>query len=144
PDKAREIVTGALNTVEAGQFMVIESTAEGQEGAFYRMCQDARELAAAGKPLSALDWKFHFFPWWKNPAYSLEPAGIVIPDELARYFERLEAVGIVLTPGQKAWYARKEKTLDGDMRREYPSTPDEAFEQALEGAYFAQQIAAAI
>ena len=22
------------------------------------------------------------------------------------------------------------------MRREYPSTPDEAFEQALEGAYF--------
>lgn len=28
PDKAREIVTGALNTVEAGQFVVIESTAE--------------------------------------------------------------------------------------------------------------------
>ena len=29
------------------------------------------------------------------------------------------------------------------MRREYPSTPDEAFEQALEGAYFAHQLAAA-
>ena len=29
------------------------------------------------------------------------------------------------------------------MRREYPSTPDEAFEQALEGAYFATQLAAA-
>jgi hypothetical protein len=32
PEKAREIVTGALNTVEAGQFVVIESTAVGQEG----------------------------------------------------------------------------------------------------------------
>ena len=49
PEKAREIVTGALNTVEAGQFIVIESTAEGQEGAFYRMCQEARENAAMGK-----------------------------------------------------------------------------------------------
>jgi hypothetical protein len=29
------------------------------------------------------------------------------------------------------------------MKREYPSTPDEAFEQALEGAYFAHQLAAA-
>src|SRR5215203_4478162 len=29
------------------------------------------------------------------------------------------------------------------MRREYPATPDEAFEQALEGAYFAQDLFAA-
>jgi hypothetical protein len=63
PDKAREIVTGALNTVEAGQFIVIESTAEGQEGAFYRMCQEARTQRAMNKPLTALDWKFHFFAW---------------------------------------------------------------------------------
>ena len=70
PEKAREIVTGALNTVEAGQFIVIESTAEGQEGAFYRMCQEARENASMGKPLSLLDWKFHFFAWWNDKAYS--------------------------------------------------------------------------
>ena len=50
----------------------------------------------------------------------------------------------MLTPTrQKAWYVKKDKTLGGDMRREYPSTPDEAFEQALEGAYFAHQLAAA-
>ncbi len=62
-------MTGALNTVDAGQFIVIESTAEGQDGAFYRMCQQARDQAAAGKPLSPLDYRFHFFPWWKDPAY---------------------------------------------------------------------------
>jgi len=31
--------------------------------------------------------------------------------------------------------------MEGDMRREYPSTPEEAFEQALEGAYFNVQLA---
>jgi hypothetical protein len=143
PDKAREIVTGALNTVEAGQFIVIESTAEGQEGAFYRMCQEARALAAMGKPLSALDWKFHFFAWWQDRAYALDPRGIAIGEEHRRYFEGLEAAGIELTAGQKAWYVKKDRTLEGDMRREYPSTPDEAFEQALEGAYFSHQLAAA-
>ncbi len=29
------------------------------------------------------------------------------------------------------------------MKREYPSTPDEAFEASLEGAYYADQLAAA-
>ena len=38
---------------------------------------------------------------------------------------------------------KKDRTLEGDMRREYPSTPDEAFEQAMEGAYFATQLARA-
>ena len=81
PEKAREIVTGALNTVEAGQFIVIESTAEGQEGAFYRMCEQARELAASGKTLSSLDLKFHFFPWWKEPAYALPGDPVAIGED---------------------------------------------------------------
>src|SRR5262245_32973453 len=142
PDKAREIVTGALNTVEAGQFIVIESTAEGQEGPFYRMCQEARALSEMGKPLTPLDMKFHFFPWWKDPAYALT-SRVTISEDHERYFEQLEAAGIKLTEGQKAWYVKKDHTLEGDMKREYPSTPDEAFEQALEGAYFAHQLAAA-
>jgi hypothetical protein len=143
PDKAREIVTGALNTVEASQFIVIESTAEGQDGAFYRMCQEARELSASGKPVSQLDWKFHFFPWWKEPAYALPGDPVPIGDEYQRYFEKLEGEGIGLTDGQRAWYVKKDRTMEADMRREYPSTADEAFEQALEGAYFSTQLAIA-
>src|SRR5688500_1530060 len=143
PDKAREIVTGALNTVEANQFIVIESTAEGQDGAFYRLCQEARERAASGKPVSELDWRFHFFPWWREPAYALPRDPVPIGEEYQRYFEKLEAEGIGLTQGQKAWYVKKDRTMEADMRREYPSTPDEAFEQALEGAYFSTQLAIA-
>src|SRR5665213_40546 len=35
PDKAEEIITGSLNTVAPGQYIFIESTAEGREGHFY-------------------------------------------------------------------------------------------------------------
>jgi hypothetical protein len=48
-----------------------------------------------------------------------------------------------LSLAQKRWWARKAETLGGDMKREYPATPDKAFEQALEGAYFAHDLFAA-
>jgi hypothetical protein len=96
PDKAREIVTGALNTVAAGQFIVIESTAEGQEGAFYEMAQRARERALSGVALTPLDYKFHFFPWWQDQAYHLNDAAVVIGAEDERYFSGLEESGVKL------------------------------------------------
>lgn len=65
---------------------------------------------------------------------------MVIPDRLAKYFDDLAAKhGIVTNPGQRAWYAAKEKTLGDDMKREYPSIPAEAFQQTIEGAYYAKQ-----
>lgn len=144
PEKAREVVTGSLNTVATGQFVVIESTAEGQDGAFYRMCQEARANREAGRELTDLDYRFHFFPWWQDKAYALaDDAPVILTDDDNRYFEQLAANGITLSPGQKKWYVKKEATNEGDMRREYPSTPDEAFEQALEGAYFSLQLATA-
>src|SRR5215213_1968599 len=97
PEKAREIVTGALNTVEAGQFVVIESTAEGQEGAFFEMTQRARSRAASGVPTTALDYRFHFFPWWEERAYALDDAAVGIGQEETRYFDELEASGITLS-----------------------------------------------
>ena len=63
-----------------------------------------------------------------------------LPDRLITYFEKLQAkYGITLTDEQKSWYYSKEKTLGDDMKREYPSIPSEAFEQSIEGAYYAQQ-----
>lgn len=144
PEKAREVRTGALNTVQAGQVIFIESTAEGQEGHFYELCQEAEAAKDRGAKLSELDFRFHFFPWWKEPGYSIEPQGIVIPAELQRYFEKLELeYGIPLTSGQKAWYAKKAGNQLDDMKREYPSTSAEAFEASIEGAYYSQQMAVA-
>jgi len=144
-DKAREIRTGALNTVHPGQLVFIESTAEGREGDFFDMTQKARRFAQERRRLTRMDYRFHFYPWWRHPNYSLtenEIEDVPIDPETKHYFESLEPkIGRELTPGQKAWYAKKLDEQKGDMRREYPSTPDEAFEQSIEGAYYVKQMA---
>lgn len=144
PEKAREIVTGALNTIQAGQVAWIESTAEGQEGRFFDICQDAQAKDRIGTKLTPLDFKFHFRPWWKAPEYAIDPEGVAIPAHHQRYFERLEKEhGIKTTPAQRAWYVKKAATQLDDMKREYPSTPEEAFEASVEGAIFGAQMEAA-
>jgi hypothetical protein len=144
PEKAREVRTGALNTVQAGQVVFIESTAEGQEGHFFEVCQTAQTKARTGAKLTPLDFKFHFYSWHQHPEYWIDPDGVVISDELAKYFSKLETTeGITLNAGQKAWYAKKAENQLSDMKREFPSTAKEAFEASIEGAYYADQIATA-
>ena len=140
PEKAQEVKTGALNTVHAGQIAFIESTAEGQEGHFFDICKEAQSLQRRGVRLGPLDWKFHFFPWWRDTRYRLaEPAPI--SQELREYFAALQAAGIDLSDQQKWWYASKLRQQGDDMKREYPSTPDEAFAASIEGAYYGREMA---
>lgn len=142
PHKAREIVTGAFEAVATDCFVTIESTAEGRSGYFFEYSQSAEKQQMSGVPLGLLDWKFFFFSWWKNKDYWLDPVGVVIPQRLTDYFNELAAKhGIVTNDGQRAWYAAKEKSLGDDMKREYPSLPAEAFQQSIEGAYYAKQFA---
>lgn len=139
PEKAKEIVTGAFEAVAAGSVITIESTAEGKEGYFYDYCKEAKKSKELGRELSLLDFRFHFFSWCERPEYSIDGD---ISSSLDGYFSALESKhGIPLTDGQKAWYSAKWKALGDDMKREYPSTPEEAFEQSIEGAYYAQQFA---
>lgn len=72
PMKADEIVAGALNTVQAGQFITIESTAEGREGHFYNMVKRCQDREIQGIPLTPLDFKLFFLPWYRHPEYMLE------------------------------------------------------------------------
>lgn len=141
PHKAQEIVTGAFEAVGLGNQITLESTAEGREGYFYSYCESARQIQEQSRTPTEMDFQFHFFPWWQEPAYTLDPKGIVIPQRLNEYFEQLEQKhGIPTTDGQRAWYAKKSEVLQDDMQREYPSTPDEAFAQNVEGAYFSTQM----
>lgn len=48
-----------------------------------------------------------------------------------------------MDPGQRAWYAKRALTQGDDMKREYPSTTDEAFEASNEGLYYGRQISEA-
>lgn len=139
PEKAKEIVTGAFEAVAVGNQITIESTAEGKEGYFFNYCSEAKKIVDSGRKPSVLEFAFHFYPWWTRCEYSI--AGR-IANALLDYFIELEQKhGITLTDGQKAWYSAKWRTLGDDMKREYPSTPEEAFSQSVEGAYYAKQFA---
>jgi hypothetical protein len=142
--KANEIMSGALNTVQSGQFCCIESTARGREGAFYDMCKRAMDKQIAGENLTPMDWKFWFFPWWKHPEYILPSSGVLITKEDKEYFDDLESqVGIKITDDQRAWYIKKAETQMDYMTREFPSTAEEAFTSANEGLYWGMQMAKA-
>jgi hypothetical protein len=144
PSKAKEIVTGAFNAVEAGQFIAVESTAEGQGGYFHDMVMEAKRDGEAKKALTPLDFKLHFFPWWQEANYTMadhDAANVVLTDAQEKYFDELSnKFGIDLTEGQEAWYVKKLATQKEAMKREYPATVEEAFEASIEGAYLSEQM----
>lgn len=139
PEKAREVVSGALNTLAVGTKCIIESTAEGKEGYFYDMCQDAFKAQREGKHLSPLDFKPFFFPWWKEPSYTIG-VPVEISPELKEYFAKLYLDGIKLSDPQKWWYAKKYSIQRDDMFREFPSKPEEAFQASQEGYWYAREM----
>jgi hypothetical protein len=89
--------------------------------------------------LSELDFKFHFFPWWRDPSYRL---GSVphIDQDLHDYFLALQAQNITLDQEQRNWYAKRYLTQGDDMKREFPSTANECWEVSNQGTYYAKQI----
>jgi hypothetical protein len=148
PEKAREVVTGSIPAVPLNGITVIESTAEGADGAFYSMTERAMALQEKGSVLSAKDWRFHFFPWWEEEQYQMPEGGAIITDKDREYFAIIESkMGCTLTVEQQTWYvATRDSDFAGEhesMWQEYPSSPKEAFQVSTEGTYYATQLAAA-
>lgn len=144
PKKAEEIVSGSFNTIAPGNYIFSESTHEGGRlGLHYKLLTQAMENDP--KHLTPIDSKFFFFPWFKDPSYSLgDNTEIKLRPDTEKYFERLKKdSGIELGRGQMAWYDRKSKQQHEAMLKEFPSTPEEAFEASIRGAIYAKEITAA-
>lgn len=142
PEKAREIVTGSFETIhtQTGESLLfVESTAEGKVGYFHDYCKDAQDRDKMGRAPTMQEFRFHFFPWWDNNENEQHEPVPITSDMLA-YFEKVEAeIGQPLSNPKRYWYVTKYNRLGEDMKREHPSTPEEAFEQSIKGAYFEQQ-----
>lgn len=141
PDKAREIVTGAFESVPKDGIIVVESTAEGAAGWFYDNCQEAMRRRQQGSIDTQIDFRLHFFPWYRKAAYELDTLGVIFTDSDRDYFAKLELlIGKPITPQQRAWYVKKRVTMGDDMKREYPSSEDEAFAQSVEGVIYGRDM----
>jgi hypothetical protein len=144
PDKAREIVTGSFPALAPSGMGFVESTAEGNEGDFFDMVQRAQNLQLSNRKLNTLDWKFHFYSWYDEIEYQLDPRDVPMSQQDREYFEKVEREEhIVIDPTHRAWYVAQKETLGEDMKREHPTTPKEAFEVSIDGQYYVHQLAKA-
>lgn len=145
PAKADEVVTGSIQAVPLDGIVVIESTAEGANGEFYDMSKRAQALVTGKALLTRAQYRFHFYAWWQDPDYTMGPAGVPITREQHDYFNGIEqSMGCKIDTGQRAWYVEKMRNdfagKEEKMWREYPSTPEEAFQQSTDGNYYAKDM----
>ncbi|AXI04767.1 terminase [Aquirhabdus parva] len=145
PIKAAEVVTGSLPAVPKNGMVVIESTAEGQDGDFFNMTQSAKKVKELGRKLAQKEYRLHFAPWFDEPHYRVNPDDVVMTDKDHKYFDELEAkLNVSLDLQQRAWYvSERDVTFSGNpqkMWQEYPSFVDEAFQVSKEGCYYAEQM----
>lgn len=140
--KEREIKNGALNSVPDNWVLFVESTSIWPEWEFYEICLRARQLQAAWVKLTPLDYALHFFPWWKHPAYKIEPPEWYVFNQAnLAYFQKVEAIEkIQLSPARKFWWSKKKENFWDDIYFEFPSTFDECFEVHSEDKYYQSYI----
>lgn len=147
PDKAVEVVTGSIPAVPTNGVLVIESTAEGREGEFFKMVQRSQAMHLSREKVTPKDYRFHFYAWWQEPKYRMDSRTVAITDDEHDYFDQIEqTMDCTIDPDQRAWYAATRNSefsgAEEKMWQEYPSTPDEAFQVSTEGNYYAKDMAA--
>lgn len=135
PKKAKETKTGTLQTIAAGNPVVIESTAEGDN--MFKSMWD--QSITNVNEISSKDFYPVFLSWLDDPT-CVEEKEQFIDDKAFKYFEKIEAeLNRVLTPQQKNFWVMQYRELGDDIYQEYPSTEEEAFMVNREGAYYAHK-----
>lgn len=148
PERADEVITGSIPAVPVNGMVFIESTAEGQDGHFYKISKRSQELQEAGKELNPKDYKFHFYPWHGEERYSTDESNVVITNKDHQYFDKVEVKSnCKISIEQRAWWIMtRDAEFSGEeekMWQEYPSTPDEAFQKSAEGCFYTHQLTTA-
>jgi hypothetical protein len=148
PDKADEIQSGSLPSVDQNGIIVVESTVEGAAGIFSDMVRRAQSHQQLGIRLNKMQYRLHWASWWDAREYEADPEGIVFTKADLDYFNRAEiAIGRPLSLEKRAWYVlKRDEEFNGNwekMKSQYPTTIDEAMEVNQEGLWLYQQIAQA-
>ena len=129
-------MTGLMQTIsdDPETFVVLESTANGSGGYFYREFWKAwRGEDESGNKIDT-EWEAVFYPWHSMPNYVREvPPDISHEDLLRKYDGELLAMvdKYNLSPEQSYWayrtWADKCQADWSIFKQEYPSNPEEAF-----------------
>ena len=134
PAKAKDILDGTIPAVPTNGRVDIESTSQGASGDFYDIFTRAWDR---GEPKNPVEFKAHFYNWtWDEEIESIEP--IEVPEKFREY-QKINN----LTDQQITYYYFKWLSLNenwNSLHKEYPTTPEEAFEVIIEGSYYGVEI----
>ncbi len=139
PLNAKEIKEGSLEAVGKWNFVCIESTAEWWEWLFYEMSKKAKEIQDTKRQPNEMEWKLLFSPRRDDIWYEYD-WDVLITQEEADYFDKLDWMWIKVTRWQKNRYVLKRREKWDGMMKEYPSTFDEAFQLTLKGSYYEKNL----
>lgn len=134
PRRFEEIRTGAWPAARKGRRVHETSWMGGKGGALWEEIKPMLEQdpEARGRVL--------FFPWHGDPECVLHDGGAVAGQTEEYFREITEKLGRKFTQEQKRWYAVTAKQQGIFMKREFPSTLEEAFSAPVEGSIYAREI----
>lgn len=132
PQRAKDLKSDIIPAVPFEGRVDIESTAEGSDDAFAEMFWEAWNR---GEPESRTDFKAHFYNWqWDKTA--INKYEVMDVNTLPDYFQEYQ-IKHRLTDQEITYYWRKLNSFPGSwksnltiMKKQYPTTPEEAFETA--------------
>jgi hypothetical protein len=112
--EGEEALASLRAAVVPGGEIALESTPNGAGGLFYEEWQRAEETG----------YKRHFFPWWFEAGYAIEP-GVNFPPLTQEELELTTMHG--LTREQIAWRRKQWASLRGLAAQEYAEDPESCF-----------------
>jgi len=135
PQKAKELISGTMQAIKAGNPVVVESTAEGRKNQFYKMWYRAADFVGER---GLKDFKPLFLSWVYDPDCVADIPQRATTEDQA-YIDKVERdLDVKLTDRQKWWVVVQRRESGEDFDQEYPYDPESAFEAVRDGAYYAR------
>ncbi len=142
PKKAKELKSGTLQAIKAGNPVAIESTAEGQHNAFHEWWYTAVDLEGLR---SLKDFDPVFLSWVDDPDCVLlveqlesDTDALAMSTVEAEWAAYQDIRSFKLTKEQRWWFIASRRELGDDFYQEYPHTPEAAFAAVRDGSYYAR------
>lgn len=139
PKKIPDIIEGTIPAIPTLGRIDIESTSQGASGEFFEMFTEAWER---GQPTLPQQYKAHFYNWtWDDDEMTriTEPIGFHQMDQREKfenYARKHNLSAVEITYYYQKWLSLNKKW--NALKREYPTTPEEAFEAVSEGTFYGE------
>ena len=141
PKKIPEIIEGTIPAIPTTGRLDIESTSQGASGEFFEMFMSAYER---GVPTVPQQYKAHFYNWtWDDEEMTKITTPIPFTqmeqgEKFRDYAGKFNLTDVQITYYYQKWLSLNKKW--NSLKREYPTTPEEAFEAIAEGTYYGEKI----